>query len=79
MNEGRDGGRGRGGHHTIMDVSLDRTLALRDCYNFLQELWITASVVSHALVSLRVILLINSSRHVTAERIADNRNLALTA
>ena len=58
---------------------VDRTLALQDYYHFLQELWITASVISHALVSLRVILLINSSWHVTTERIADNRNLAPTA
>lgn len=82
MNEGRRGRAGRGGGETSYDNGhvVDRTLALRDCHHFfLQELWITEPVVSHALVSLRVILLINSSRHVTTERIADNRNLALTA
>jgi len=56
----------------------DGTLATELFIFYFQELWITAFVVSHALASLRVILLINSSRYVTTTRVADNGNSAST-
>lgn len=56
----------------------DRTLAVELFFFYLQELWITSFVVSRALTSLRVILLINSSRYVTTTRVADNGNSAPT-